>query len=79
MKTVGADEAKTYLPQLLEDVAAGAEVVITKHGQPVAMLVPISIRQKLSVQEAISGLRSLRSTTQPGGTIQELIAEGRRF
>ena len=33
-------EAKTHLPQLLERVSRGEEILITKHGQPVAMLVP---------------------------------------
>jgi len=40
MEAVGAHEAKTHLPRLLDDVAAGKSVVITKHGVPVARLVP---------------------------------------
>mgnify|MGYP002788252429 FL=1 len=39
MITVGAFEAKTRLSALLEKVASGEEVVITKHGKPVARLV----------------------------------------
>ncbi len=34
MKSVGAYEAKTHLPELLSEVAAGQSVVITKHGVP---------------------------------------------
>jgi prevent-host-death family protein len=34
-------EAKTHLSRLLEDVAAGADVVIARAGKPVARLVPI--------------------------------------
>ena len=36
---VGVHEAKTHLSRLLQRVAAGEEVVITRSGQPVAKLV----------------------------------------
>ena len=39
MSTVGAYEAKTHLPKLLERVARGERITITKHGLPVAELV----------------------------------------
>jgi prevent-host-death family protein len=38
-KSVGVHEAKTHLSRLLEDVAAGEEVVITRRGEAVASLV----------------------------------------
>ena len=40
MRTVGSYEAKTHLPRLLDEVAKGERITITKHGHPVAMLVP---------------------------------------
>jgi len=40
-KSVGVHEAKTHLSKLLEDVAAGEEVVITRRGEEVASLVPV--------------------------------------
>ena len=39
--TIGAYEAKTHFSALLEKVEAGEEFTITKHGTPVARLVPI--------------------------------------
>lgn len=39
MKRVNIHEAKTHLSRLLEDVAAGEEVIIAKAGTPVARLV----------------------------------------
>jgi prevent-host-death family protein len=39
-KSVGVHEAKTHLSRLLEDVAAGEEVVITRRGEAVAILAP---------------------------------------
>jgi len=40
MKQVNIHEAKTHLSKLLEEVAAGAEVIIAKAGKPVARLSP---------------------------------------
>ena len=39
-KSVGVHQAKTHLSQLLEDVAMGEEVVITRRGEAVAILAP---------------------------------------
>ena len=39
-KSVGVHEAKTHLSRLLERVAAGEEIVITRRGEEVARLVP---------------------------------------
>ena len=44
-KSVGVHEAKTHLSRLLEDVAIGEDVVITRRGEPVARLVPARARQ----------------------------------
>ena len=41
MKTIGSFEAKTHLSSLLERVARGEEFTITRHGTPVALLVPV--------------------------------------
>jgi prevent-host-death family protein len=40
-KTYNVHEAKTHLSRLLEQVAAGEDVVIAKAGVPVARLVPV--------------------------------------
>ena len=39
-KTVTATEAKTHILALLDDVEAGEEIEITRHGRLVARLVP---------------------------------------
>ena len=38
---VSVYEAKTHLSRLIGDVEAGLEVTITRHGKPVARLVPV--------------------------------------
>ena len=40
MKEIGTFEAKTHLSALLDEVARGVEVVITRRGVAVARLVP---------------------------------------
>jgi prevent-host-death family protein len=41
MDTVGTFEAKTHLTRLLDRVAAGEQITITRHGTPIARLVPV--------------------------------------
>ena len=57
MITVGAFEAKTTLSALLERVAAGEEVLITKHGRAVARLVPAGIVDRSTAKAAIAAMR----------------------
>ena len=40
MESIGAYEAKTHLPRLLDRIARGESLTITRHGRPVARLVP---------------------------------------
>jgi prevent-host-death family protein len=40
MRTVNVHEAKTHLSRLLDQVAAGEEVIIAKAGKPIARLIP---------------------------------------
>ena len=81
MNTVGSYEAKTHLPKLLERVAHGESIMITRHGQAVAMLVPPQTDQKDEVRNAVRKMRELRKgvTLGPGLTIRKLIEEGRRL
>ncbi len=46
--TVNIHEAKTHLSRLVDEVAAGAEIIIAKAGKPMARLAPISapVRKK---------------------------------
>ena len=82
METVGSFEAKTHLPQLLERVANGEEFTITKHGKPVARLVPaVPAQPQPDVNRVIEELKAFAkgNTLGPDLTIRELIDEGRRF
>ena len=79
MKKVGAYEAKSRLPVLLDEVRRGARISITKRGIPVAMLVPVSPAGKTDPLQTVRTLREFRKGITLGGiSIRELIEEGRR-
>ena len=77
---VGAFEAKTRLSQLLDRVRKGEKVVITKHGVPVAELVPPEASRRIDPSDLIKELKTVRKRTKSGKeTLRAMIAEGRRF
>ena len=79
MESIGAYEAKTHLPKLLERVIKGERITITKHGVPVAVLQPPPALRKTEPKKVIAALREFREQhTLKGLSIQDMIAEGRR-
>jgi prevent-host-death family protein len=79
MKTVGAYEAKTHLPKLLDRVAKGEQIIITRHGSPVAIMQPADRSKQVDVAAVIRKMRSLRKAHQLGGlSLKDMIEEGRR-
>jgi prevent-host-death family protein len=80
MKTVGAFEAKTHLSNLLEEVAHGEEVLITRHGKPLARLVPVESGVRERRLEAIERLRSFAAGHRLNGlSVRQLREEGHRW
>lgn len=80
MREIGAFEAKNTLGNLLDLVQAGEEVVITRHGKPVARLVRERERGEMRARaraaaEAMD--RLTQGTTLGGLSIKALIEEGR--
>jgi prevent-host-death family protein len=60
MREVQASEAKTHLPQLLDDVEHGETIIITRHGRPIARLVPDEDRRQAAACEAVAAIKALR-------------------
>jgi len=78
METVGAFEAKTHLAEILDRVEQGESLTITRHGKPVAQLVPVAAPQKRSRMEAIRELREFgKGHRLDGLSTRDLIDEGR--
>jgi prevent-host-death family protein len=74
---IGAYEAKTHLPALLDRVARGEQITITRHGHPVARLVPAGPTDVERRRKAIDRLKEFRKGRTLGVPIKQLIEEGR--
>ncbi len=62
MREIGAFEAKNKFGQLLDWVASGDEVTITRHGKEVARLVPA--KQGFNRDEARAAVRRIRERAE---------------
>ena len=79
MIEIGAFDAKTHLSSLLDKVAQGEEILITKRGRPVARLVPAVQAGQERIEAAIQELRILRSGLKLEGlSWKDLRDAGRR-
>ena len=77
MSAINLHNAKTHLSRLVEAAASGQEVVIAKHGRPVARLVPVGHRRDLAALTA--EMRAFRDGVGEPLPVRELIDEGRRY
>ena len=85
MGSVTAFEAKTRFGELLERVAKGEEVVITRHDKVVARLVPEGAPRQDQVRRSVQGLRDLQQQIRRRSRakltereVRAAIAHGRR-
>ena len=87
MKHVGIFDAKTHLSRLVDEVEKGGEIVITRHGKPVAKLVraeksddrlsPEAVEKR---RKALKELREIADQIKINATHEEIkawINEGR--
>ena len=80
MDEIGAYEAKTHLSELLERVRKGERFVITRHGQAVAELRPVTGRTPEERRAAVERMAAFQAAHDLGGiSLRELIEEGRRY
>ena len=75
MSSIGAYEAKTHLPRLLDEVEAGASFTITKHGRPVARLIGLKAAPS---EDLVEQFQHARSGLTLGLSVKDARAEGRR-
>lgn len=81
MREIAASEAKTHLPQLLDEVERGETLVITRHGRPIARLVPEHDRRQDEIDSVIDAIRNRRRQASSVTAAEILSArdEGRKF
>lgn len=79
MAKIGAYEAKTHLPRLIERARRGERFTITRRGVPVAELTPPGGARAGQAGETVAALRRFRHGRRLGGDdLRKLIEEGRR-
>ena len=78
MRSIGADRARTHFYGLLDDLARGEVITITRRGSPVARLIPVDAAA-LSAEKLLDDLRAFpKGNTLGGLSIRDLIDEGRK-
>lgn len=77
--TVGLYEAKTHFSELVDRVEKGEVITITRHGTPIAKLVPVT--RDLTTEERQAAIRHWlevsKGITLGGLKLRDLIEEGR--
>jgi prevent-host-death family protein len=74
-RPIGLEQARSTLPELVRTAGEGSTHVISRHGRPVAALVPLSA---LGAQRRAKGVLALRGSgrglwgTRPAHTIEQL-------
>ena len=81
MAAIGAYEAKTHLPRLLDRVKQGETLTITRHGKPVANLVPYQHGDRRRAEDALARIeaRRRRSVRCPLEELMATVHEGHRY
>ena len=90
MPEIGAYEAKTHLSKLLERIQKGERFTITRHGRPVAELVPVTRKDPETIRQTIKSIHSYRETLRKRGvntqrllkkneTLRDLAHQGHRY
>jgi prevent-host-death family protein len=81
MRQVQSSDAKAHLSDLLDEVERGETIVITRHGRPIARLVPEAERQQERIDRALEAIKELRKA-MPRLTLDEILSarhEGHKY
>jgi prevent-host-death family protein len=81
MTSISYYEARTHFSALLDQVARGKKILITRRGRPAALLTPPPEEARKDVRQVIGEMKALRrgNTLGQSVSIRDLIEEGRRF
>ena len=73
MRSIQSADAKARFSSLLNDVERGETVVVTRHGKPIARIVPEVDDARARRREAIEAIKAFRKT-MPRMTIEEILS-----
>jgi prevent-host-death family protein len=74
MREVQASEAKARLPSLLDAVERGETIIITRHGKPIARIVPEADRRQAEIDRVAAEIEEFRKT-MPRIPLEEILSE----
>jgi prevent-host-death family protein len=80
MREIDLSEAQEHLSQLLDDVEHGETIVITRHGRPVALLVPDAVAKQADAAAAVAAIKAFQENSGRI-TVEDLLSardEGRK-
>lgn len=79
MKSVETFEVAAHLSTLLDQVERGEQIVITRHGRAIALLVPVGAVDRGGLADTVARLKAFRRGRRLGDVAAKaLIEEGRR-
>ena len=81
MREIRASEAKAHLPSLLNEVERGETLIITRHGKPIARIVPEADGRQARIDRAIADIDAFRKT-MPRIPLEEILSarhKGHRY
>jgi prevent-host-death family protein len=79
MQTIQASEAKTKFLSILDEVERGASIIVTRHGKPVARIIPEAQVDRERVERAVQSILEIRKRSKPV-SLEEILSardEGR--
>ena len=81
MHSIEAAEAKTHFARLLDEVERGETIVITRHGKPIARLVPDAEDRQAKIRRTMAEMEAFRKTL-PKITLEDILSarhEGHKY
>jgi prevent-host-death family protein len=81
VREVQASDAKAHLPSLLDEVERGETIVITRHGKPIARIIPEADRRQAEIDRVIAEIEEFRKT-MPRIPLEEILSarhEGHKY
>jgi prevent-host-death family protein len=82
MRQIQSSDVKARLPEYLDAVERGETIVVTRHGKPVAHLIPAPAAQDERVRQAVDEIFAFRKKRKKGMSVKEILAarhEGHRY
>ncbi len=81
MRSIQAAEAKAHLSSLLDEVERGETIVITRHGKPIARIVPEADSRQARIVRAMADIEEFRKT-MPRIALEDILSarhEGHKY